>query len=97
MKKYRGYYIGTGANDFHSEAEIDEFLRSRDIKWLKFWVHEFHKYRSMEASSVLSDHELRIMRQHGFTPVEIEELEIKFMREEAEHDTEQAEIYGRLA
>ena len=38
MQAYRGYYIGQGPNDFHSRAEIDEFLRQRAVKRLRLFT-----------------------------------------------------------
>lgn len=81
MQAYRGYYIGEGPNDFHSRKEIDEFLRQRAVKRLRLLVGFFLRDGSMEASAFLSDHETQMVRQHGFTPQEVEDLEIEMMME----------------
>lgn len=81
MQAYRGYYIGQGPNDFRSRAEIDEFLRQRAVKRLRLLVGFFLRDGSMAASAFLSDHEAQMVRQHGFTPQEVEDLEIEMMRE----------------
>lgn len=81
MQAYRGYYIGQGPNDFHSRAEIDEFLRQRAVKRLRLLVGFFLRDGNMAACAFLSDHETQMVRQHGFTPQEVEDLEIEMMRE----------------
>ena len=35
----------------------------------------------MEASALLYDHETQMVRRHGFTPQEVEALEIEMLKE----------------
>ena len=79
MEAYRGYYID--GFYFHSRAEIDEFLRQRAVKRLRLLVGFFLRDGNMAACAFLSDHETQMVRQHGFTPQEVEDLEIEMMRE----------------
>lgn len=79
MEAYRGYYID--GFYFHSRAEIDEFLRQRAIKRMQMLVGFFARDGSMEASVMLANHETQMVRQHGFTPQEVEDLEIEMLKE----------------
>ena len=77
--KYKGYYIGTGPNDFHSKAEIDEFILARAVKRLNMLVGFFVRDHSMEASALLSDHEMWMIDVLGLTPAQVEDMEIAAM------------------
>lgn len=79
MEAYRGYYID--GFYFHSREEIDEFLRQRAVKRLRLLVGFFLRDGSLEASALLSDHETHMVRLHGFTPQEVEDLEIEMLKE----------------
>lgn len=76
MRKYKGYYID--GFYFTCKADIDAFIREKAIKRLKMLIGFFHRDGSMEASVMLSNHELYMETHLGFTPAEIEDMEIAF-------------------
>jgi len=75
MKKYKGYYIDNFV--FHSEAEIDAFLKKKAIDYF-IWLNQyFNRNMSIEASAACSEQAQILHDTFGLTWDEIEALEIE--------------------
>ena len=75
MRKYRGYYIDHVY--FNSTKEIDAYLKEQAVrKFLKACKY-FYEHPTMEASIYQTEASRSLIKQHGFTPAEVEELEIQ--------------------
>lgn len=74
-RAYRGYYIGFGPNDFHTEAAVDAFILDRLKAKYRNAIKRFAAAASMELSIYAS----RIADQlaaEGLSWSEIEEIEL---------------------
>lgn len=73
MKKYKGYYIDNFV--FHSESEIDAFLKKQAVDYF-IWLNKyFSEHMTMEASVACSEQADRLHNQFGFSWEEIEAME----------------------
>ena len=73
MRQYRGYYIDKVI--FHSEADIDSFLKSKAIEGFKTAVAVFVSHHTMEASIHCDKLADRLHEVYGMTYEEIEDIE----------------------
>lgn len=78
---YKGYYIGHGPNDFHSRAEIDNFIKRREVELYKRYLRSFERDGSMGAFAVVSEQADRLCKVYGMTRDEVEALEIEVFNE----------------
>lgn len=81
MTKYRGYYIDHVV--FGSKKDIDEFVKKQAVDSYKMAVEMFVKEPSMERSSFCSDKALNLVKFHGFTWNEVEQMEIDVIKNAA--------------
>ena len=77
MKSYNGYYIDHVV--FHSEDEIDAFIKKQAVDKMGLLVKCFVNDPCMETSIALSNHQDYMHDVLGFDGIEIEHLEIEFM------------------
>lgn len=77
MKKYRGYYID--GTVFHSESEIDSYLKDKAITAFKNAVWAFTRNPSMAASLYVAEKAEFLNNLHGMDWDEIEAIEIEAM------------------
>ena len=77
MKKYRGYYID--GTVFHSEAEIDFFLKEKAIQGFRIAVQMFSRNPSMEASLYAAEKAEYLNNLYGMDWDENEAIEIEAM------------------
>lgn len=75
MKNYKGYYIDHVY--FHSEAEIDAFIKKQAIDRYKMFCTMFANKPSMELAVMMSDHADRLHTVFGLSYDEIEAIEIE--------------------
>lgn len=75
MKKYKGYYIDKVA--FHSEAEIDEFIKQQAIKEYEKRCKIFATRGTMEASIYASKQAEKLNKKYGISWEELEQMEIE--------------------
>lgn len=78
MKQYKGYYID--GVWFHSEEEIDNFLKEKAIKNYSRMARKFVNDPSMELTVMMSDEADRIHKLFGLSYAEIEDIEIEAMK-----------------
>lgn len=78
MKKYRGCYIDNIV--FHSESEVDSFLKEKAIKAFRIAVQMFARNPSMEASLFAAEKAEYLNNLHGMDWDEIEAIEIEAMK-----------------
>lgn len=75
MKNYKGYYIDNFV--FHSESEIDAFLKKQAVDYF-IWLNKyFSEHMTMEASVACSEQAKLLHDNFGFSLEEIEAMEIK--------------------
>lgn len=74
MKNYRGYYIGNII--FHSEKEIDSFLKNQAIDSYRRAMARFYEEPSMELSVYCSKIADQLATDHGMSWGEIEAIEL---------------------
>jgi len=75
MKKYKGYYIDNVI--FHSEAEIDAFIKNKAIEAYIKAVQIFASHSTMENSIYCTEKAEILVEKYGYTWDEIEALEIQ--------------------
>lgn len=75
MKKYKGYYIDKVI--FHSEEEIDEFIKQQTIREYKSRCQVFAINKNMEASIYASEQTKRLNKEYGISWEELEQMEIE--------------------
>ena len=74
MTTYRGYTIDHIT--FNSKADIDRFVEKQAVDAFKDAIRLFNRDMSMETS-VYADSKARyLMREFGYTPDQIEEIEL---------------------
>lgn len=78
MKNYKGYYIDKVI--FNNEQEIDEFIKAQAVKAYKTAVQIFVSHSTIEASIYCDEKAERLIKDFGFTPTEVEEIEIEVMQ-----------------
>lgn len=75
MKKYKGYYIDHVY--YHSEAEIDEAIKQREINNYKMRCEIFAMRKTMEASIFADEQAEKLNREYGISWEELEQIEIE--------------------
>jgi hypothetical protein len=75
MKNYKGYYIDNFV--FHSESEIDTFLKKQAVDYFIRLNKYFAEHMTMEVSVACSEQADRLHNQFGFSWEEIEAMEIQ--------------------
>lgn len=75
MKQHKGYYIDH--IHFHSEADIDDFVKRQAIDRYKLMCRRFAECSSMELSILMSEQADKLHNQFGMDYNEIEALEIE--------------------
>lgn len=75
MKNYKGYYIDHVI--FHSETEIDTFLKKQAIEKYRMLCQMFAEKPSMELNVIMCDHSDRLHNVFGLGYDEIENIEIE--------------------
>lgn len=78
MKQYKGYYIDKVI--FNNEQDIDEFIKTQAIEAYKKSVKMFVMHSTMEYSVYCDEKAERLVKQFGFTPSEVEAIEIEVMQ-----------------
>ena len=78
MKQYRGCSIDNVV--FHSEAEIDFFLKDKAIQACRIAVQMFSRNPSMEAFLYTAEKAEYLNNLHGMDWDEIEAIEIEAMK-----------------
>lgn len=79
MKQYKGYYIGEGPNDFHSEQEIDTFIRKRNVAKMQQFIRKVNSHTDpdmMMAASVEASKIADQLHADGMSWDEIEAAEM---------------------
>ncbi len=74
MKRYKGYYIDNIY--FHSESEIDDFIKQQEVKRFISFNKSFASSPTIEASIVCAEQADRLHKLFGFSYEELEEIEI---------------------
>ena len=74
MKQHKGYYIDHIY--FHTEAEIDEFIKNQAVEKFNMLNKFFAERPAMEISIACQEQAERLHNIFGFSWEEIEELEI---------------------
>lgn len=75
MRKYKNYYIDNVI--FHSEAEIDGFIKVQAVKAYKDACWLFARHSSIETSIYCDELAEKLVKVHGFTWEQVEELELE--------------------
>lgn len=78
MKKYRGYYIDGVI--FHSESEIDAFIKKQAIEHYKMLCAMFANKPSIELSVMMCDKADYLHNVLGLSYAEIEDIEIEAIK-----------------
>lgn len=74
MKQYKGYYIDHIY--FHSEADIDAFVKQQAIDRYKQMCRLFVRHSTMELSVIMSEQADRLHNIFGMDYNDIEAIEI---------------------
>lgn len=75
MKQYKGYYIDKVI--FHSESDIDAFIKRETIRKYQMFCKMFADNASMELIVIMRPYEERLHNEFGLSYEEIEQLEIE--------------------
>lgn len=78
MKAYKGYYIDGVV--FNSKQDIDNFLKDRAIEDYKIAVEMFVNHTDMAHSVYASEKAELLVKNHGFTWEQVEDIEISVMQ-----------------
>ena len=78
MKQYRGYYIDRVV--FNNEADVDSFIKERNVESYKTLATMFATNPSMELSAMMGDKADFLHDACGMSYEEIEEIEIEAMQ-----------------
>ena len=78
MKAYKGYYIDGVV--FNSKQDIDNFLKEWAIKDYKMAVEMFVNCANLANSLWASEKAERLVKYHGFTWEQVEDIEISVMK-----------------
>lgn len=74
MTTYRGYTIDNIT--FNSKADIDNFVEAQAVEAFRIAIRLFHRDMSMETSVYADSKAKYLMREFGYTPDQIEEIEL---------------------
>lgn len=80
MKQFKGYYIGVGPNDFHSEQEIDATIKELSVRKMQHFIRLMNNCTdpdmimaaSIEAGKIAET----LAKEYGMTWGEIEAAEV---------------------
>lgn len=75
MKQYRGLYIDHIY--YHSEADIDEAIKQREINNYKMRCENFAIHRTIEASLYADEQAEKLHDKFGISWKELERIEIE--------------------
>ena len=78
MKQYKGFYIDNTI--FHSETEIDEYLKAVAVEDYKRRVEAWEHSRTVEAAAYVDEKAETLVNNFGFTWEEVEELETETLQ-----------------
>lgn len=73
MKKYRGYYIDHVV--FDSESDIDNFTKKQAVRAYETAVEVMMHRLSMESVAYAHEKAEILVKEHGFTWEQVEEIE----------------------
>lgn len=78
MTTYKGYYIDGVI--FASKADIDNFLKEREVERFKKAVESFAHHPSMECAMWQTGRAENLVNNYGYTWGQVEALEIEVLR-----------------
>ena len=75
MTNYRGYYIDHV--HFHSQSDIDEFIKRQDILEYQTRCAVFAIEGTMESSNYASEQAEKLHKEYGISWEDLEQIEIE--------------------